>query len=117
MEPGILTVETVTAGDTWRGRQGLTITIGGATPTSPLASIEMTYRRNARDTVVRDFLSTGNGRLIIQDAAIWEFDIGPTLLALERGKWDFGIRFFAENGDKFTLITGRQKVLPDLNRK
>ena len=117
MEPGVLTVETVTAGDTWRGRQGLTIRIGVVVPTSPLASIEMTYRRNTRDTVVRDFLSTANGRLKINNPATWDFDIGATKLGLDPGRWPFGIRFIAENGDAFTLITGKQKVLVDLNRK
>lgn len=109
MLPGILTVEGMVEGDTWRGVPSLTVTIDDATPTSPLASVRMQFRKRT-GSVVGDEMSTANGRIAILNAASWQVQIGPSAMNLEAGSWPFDIEFTAISGSVYTLLKGTLKV-------
>lgn len=109
MLPGILTVEGMVEGDTWRGVPSLTVTIDDATPASPLSSVRMQFRRKPGG-VVGDELSTANGLIAILDAEAWEVKIGPTRMDLTPGQWLFDVEFSAADGSVYTLLKGVLQV-------
>lgn len=107
MEPGLLAVDSVVEGDTWRGIPLTSLTINGDPPAEQLVSIRIHFRKRG---VLGQELSTADGRIVIHDSAAWEWSVPKTDINLTRGRWKFDIELKDDNGHTWTPLKGTLTV-------
>lgn len=108
MLPAQVQLETVVRGDTWTGIPTIgPVTIGGVRPTTHLGKVVMTFARRPGIPpayVLSSAPVTGQGTIVIDDAAQWIFHMPPQPLVLADGVWQFEIQLQDVTASPNTLV-------------
>lgn len=107
----------VLTGDTFPEFRVLGITVGGAAPSSALASVRVDFRTSPAATSAGLTLTSGGGGITIDDAAAWAFTLDKfTPIELEAGTWYYDAQCTSADGEVRTYIKGVMVVEQDVSR-
>jgi hypothetical protein len=116
MEPGTYNMPSASQGDTWEGFS-VTVQINGTPPTSPLARVDIHFRKRPGAAELASALSTDDADEIeITHAEDWEFHVKEQILPLAAGTWYHDIQTTAEDGTVKTYLAGTIKIRQDVTR-
>lgn len=104
MSAAIYATEPIYAGDTWPGIPAISIRPNGLIPAIPAESAKLIFFK-AEDGPLNPALTLESpANITLVDAASWDFDIPPVVLALDPGEWTF--RFSTTADDAASEVTG-----------
>ena len=120
MTPQALTLDPITAGDTWPGIPSISIRISvngvSSPPSSPLKTVRMRFAQRLMSLGdVVELSSSSPDEILITSAANWEFSIPPQAVpSLTEGSWRWNLETTADDGTVATYLAGEFPVLPDV---
>ena len=103
------------SGGPWQGIESIgPVTVNGSPMPSSAVSVTMEFSRTAdfcEDSILKT-LTSDDGEIIIQDAALWLFEVPDQPLVIAPGMWYWMVRVTAADGSVTVIYVGSLIVYP-----